>query len=81
MLPLIEQFAADQVPAIKQAVSQVQLAYVRAGGSQPPAETEAAAAPAAATPPTPPPAPEPDPIKPGQPGPAQRSGKLWVPGQ
>jgi hypothetical protein len=82
MLPLIEQFAADQVPAIKQAVSQLQLAYVRAGGSQPSAESDAdAAAPEAGVPPTPPQAPEPDPIKPGQPGPAQRSGKLWVPGQ
>jgi hypothetical protein len=82
MLPLIEQFAADQVPAIKQAVSQLQLAYVRAGGSQPSAESDAAAAaPEAGVPPTPPQAPEPDPIEPGQPGPAQRSGKLWVPGQ
>jgi|SRR5581483_7442312 len=35
MLPLIEQFAADQIPAIKQAISQLQLAYVRAGGTPP----------------------------------------------
>jgi hypothetical protein len=89
MIPLIEQFAADQVPAIKQAVSQLQLAYVRAGGTPPPGDAPAAAAtqgqPAAAAgapqAPGEPPAPEAEPTKPGEPGPAQRSGKLWVPGQ
>ena len=88
MLPLIEQFAADQIPAIKQAVSQLQLAYVRAGGSAP-SEQAAPAAPdtgtpaarPAAEPAAQPSAPAAEPITPGQPGPAQRSGKLWIPGQ
>ena len=35
MLPLIEQAAPDQVAAIRDAVSQLQLAYVRIGGQAP----------------------------------------------
>jgi hypothetical protein len=86
MIPLIEQFAGDQIPAIKQAVSQMQLAYVRAGGTAPAEATAAPSgtAPGAATPPPAGPSgteAEAEPIKPGEPGPAQRSGKLWVPGQ
>jgi hypothetical protein len=84
MIPLIEQFAGDQIPAIKQAVSQMQLAYVRAGGTAPAERTAAPSgtAPGAATPPPAGPSgteAEPEPIKPGEPGPAQRSGRLWVP--
>ncbi len=78
MLPLIEQTAPDQVAAIRDAVSQLQLAYVRIGGQAPGpgapesgAEESAGDAPAAQEPPP----------KPGEPGPAQRSGRLWIPGQ
>ena len=78
MLPLIEQAAPDQVAAIRDAVSQLQLAYVRIGGQAPGpgapesgAEESAGDAPAAQEPPP----------KPGEPGPAQRSGRLWIPGQ
>jgi hypothetical protein len=78
MMPVLEQAAPTQVAAVRDAISQLQLAYVRIGG-QPPApgasdsdaEQEGAG---------PPPAEEP-PQKPGEPGPAQRSGRLWVPGQ
>jgi len=81
MLPLLEQSAPDQIGAIRDAVSQLQMAYVRIGGQAPPATTSS----------TPesgsqdggggtPPAQEPPP-KPGEAGPAQRSGRLWVPGQ
>ncbi len=71
LMPQLEVIAPGEVGQIRNALSQLQLAFVRIGG-QPPAEGEAAPAPA-------PPAPEPPP--PGQPGPAQRSGRLWVPGQ
>jgi len=81
MLPLLERSAPDQIGAIRDAVSQLQMAYVRIGGQAPPATTSS----------TPesgsqdggggtPPAQEPPP-KPGEAGPAQRSGRLWVPGQ
>ncbi|HTT27871.1 MAG TPA: hypothetical protein VMG37_05645 [Solirubrobacteraceae bacterium] len=88
LMPVLEQAAPSQLAAIRDAVSQLQMAYVRIGG-QPPAGASAAAAPeaeapgadapgadapAADVPPEPPPAP-------GEPGPAQRSGRLWVPGQ
>ncbi|HTX12724.1 MAG TPA: hypothetical protein VME22_29170 [Solirubrobacteraceae bacterium] len=100
LLPVLEQAAPAQIGAIRDAVSQLQLAFVRIGGQAPEAETpESGAAPGsgggeAAGPgggsgpgpgggsgagPGPPP--EPEPPKPGEPGPAQRSGRLWVPGQ
>jgi len=103
LLPVLEQAAPAQVNAIREAVSQLQLAYVRIGGqpTEPSApETGAAEAGGAAAGSAPggaagsapggaagsapggtaPPAQEPPP-KPGEPGPAQRSGRLWVPGQ
>jgi hypothetical protein len=102
LLPLIEQSAPPQASAIRDALSQLQLAYLRLDGG-----AEAGPAPAGpaagragtdtpgATPPQPDPAgsvgepdpdpsappSEPDPATPGEPGPAQRSGRLWVPGQ
>jgi hypothetical protein len=96
-LPLIEQSSPQQVGPIRDALSQLQLAYVRIGG-QPPAEAAAgesgAAGPraagaaaagsgsgASAPPPPSEPPPTPPQPKPGEPGPAQRSGRLWVPGQ
>ncbi len=78
MLPLVEQAAPDQVAAIRDAVSQLQLAYVRIGGQAPsPSGPESGAAESAGDAPA---AQEPPP-KPGEPGPAQRSGRLWIPGQ
>jgi hypothetical protein len=87
-LPLLEETAPEQAQAIRQALSQLQLAYVQLGGGPAPE-------PAAGEAPAPPPSPKPgaaeppataappadDPAKPGDPGPAQRSGRLWVPGQ
>jgi hypothetical protein len=69
-LPLLERIAPEQVRPIRDALSQLQLAFVRIGGAQ--GAPEPGAEPAAA---------EPDPAKPGEPGPAQRTGKLWIPGQ
>jgi hypothetical protein len=85
-LPLLESIAPDQVPQIRDAVSQLQLAFVRIGGqpSPTPGAPEGEAAPAtetAAPASREQPAADEEPIKPGEPGPAQRSGRLWVPGQ
>ncbi|HYB27874.1 MAG TPA: hypothetical protein VEF89_14750 [Solirubrobacteraceae bacterium] len=88
LLPVLEQAAPAQVAAIRDAVSQLQLAFVRIGGQEPASETAGApggeGAPAQAPPTRAAPAQtprEPEPPKPGEPGPAQRSGRLWVPGQ
>ena len=96
LLPVLEQAAPSQIAAIRDAVSQLQMAYVRIGGQAPaPGAPEAPAGSEPAGPGTPPPhtqesppptqeSPPPEeepPAKPGEPGPAQRSGRLWVPGQ
>jgi hypothetical protein len=87
LVPLIEQFAPQQADPIRDALSQLQLAFVRLGGAAeqapaPPPATKPAAAAAGAAPATAPATePEPEPTKPGEAGPAQRSGRLWVPGQ
>jgi len=84
LMPVLEQAAPSQISAIRDAVSQLQMAYVKIGG-QPPSAPESGAREGAAGAEAPPggsepPAQEPAP-KPGEPGPAQRSGRLWVPGQ
>jgi hypothetical protein len=70
LLPLVEQtLGAEQARPIRDALSQLQMAYVRAvdaGGSDASAR---------------PPAPEQQQPEGESPGPAQRSGRLWVPGQ
>jgi hypothetical protein len=118
LLPLLERSAPTQAGQIRDALSQLQLAFVRLGGSpgaqgeqpsgaaEPGAAEPGAAEPGAAGPegPAAPAAagagpapgaagtgPAPGPQGPGQPpgeepkpgegGPAQRSGRLWVPGQ
>ena len=84
MLPLLEQSAPDQVAAIRDAVSQLQMAYVRIGGGQaPPGDAPPSAAPESgeAAPAGAEAAPQEPAPQPGEPGPAQRSGRLWVPGQ
>jgi hypothetical protein len=87
LLPLIEQFAPQQADPVRDALSQLQLAFVRLGGAAEPAPQPSPAGPgpgAAAPPPSrPEPEPEPpaEPPKPGEAGPAQRSGRLWIPGQ
>jgi hypothetical protein len=96
LLPLLEQSAAPQAGQIRDALSQLQLAYVRLGGTaggpaQPPAaDSVAPAGPQPAQPgpqapaqpgPQAPAQPGADPTKPEEGGPAQRSGRLWIPGQ
>ena len=89
LLPIVEQAAPQQAAPIRDALSQLQLAYVRMGepsteaadaGAPPPgagAASEQQPQAAEATPS----APDQPPSEPGEPGPAQRSGRLWVPGQ
>jgi len=69
LLPLVADQLGPDANAIREALSQLQLAYTRIAGEGAPAPTAEGAAPAE------PPAP-----KPGEPGPAQSSGRLWVPG-
>jgi hypothetical protein len=88
VMPRIEQSAPAQAGPIRDALSQLQLAYVRIGGGSP-ADAPAPSGPGAASEPQPPQPPQPappappasEPAKPGEPGPAQKSGRLWVPGQ
>ena len=65
IMPLLEPRHARELAAVKDALSRLQMAYVQLSGGTPPA----AEAPAEEAP------------KPGEPGPAQKSGRLWVPGQ
>jgi hypothetical protein len=77
LLPQIETVAPEQVEPIRQALSQLQMAFVQGSGAAPVGaggETPGAASGAPAEPEQP----EPDP---GGPGPAQSSGRLWIPGQ
>ena len=84
LTPLIEQILPEQAGPIRDAVSQLQLAFVKIGGRVPAGATPAGdpgvpgdpvVTPAAAA------VPDPEPPTPGDPGPAQRSGRLWIPGQ
>jgi hypothetical protein len=98
LMPIIEQTSPEQATPIREALSQLQLAFVRLGGAPAPAgaaEGEPGGSspggsptgggpPAGGSPPEPGKPAEPDqpaPPAPGEPGPAQRSGRLWVPGQ
>jgi hypothetical protein len=105
-LPVLEQTAPQQISPIREALSQLQLAFVKIGGApgqeggEPPSEGgpggptggsggsgsgpggpgagpggpgAGSGGPGEQAPPPP--------SKPGEPGPAQRSGRLWVPGQ
>ena len=72
VMPLIEEIAPEQVGPIRQALSQLQLAFVQSGGQKPEQGT---------TVPEPAQADSSEPARPGEPGPAQRSGRLWIPGQ
>ena len=67
LMPIVEPLLGKDAGQIREALSQLQLAYARiAGGQAPPSE---------------PPAETPEEPKPDEPGPAQSSGRLWVPGQ
>lgn len=84
LMPQLEQIAPQQVAPIRDALSQLQMAFVQSqGGGQPEGAADTSAGPAGPAHPQPP-APEPgseEAPQPGEPGPAQKSGRLWVPGQ
>ena len=63
LLPLVEPEHGEALGPVRDALSQLQMAYVQQSGGppQPPAEET--------------------PSAPDEPGPAQKSGRLWVPGQ
>jgi hypothetical protein len=72
LLPVLEPRHADKLGPVKDALSRLQMFYAQAAGQAPPA------APPAEEPQQPE---EPPPPQTGEAGPAQRSGRLWVPGQ
>jgi len=93
LTPLLEQAAPNEARAIREGLSQLQLAFVRLDGA---AEFQAPAGGQGSPPPggqgspppggqgSPPPGgqePPAEPVTPGEPGPAERSGRLWVPGR
>jgi hypothetical protein len=72
LLPVVEPLLGPDAGQIREALSQLQLAYARISGQGGPAAEPAEAPPSAEQPSKP---------DPEQPGPAQSSGRLWVPGQ
>jgi hypothetical protein len=76
LLPLLEQRHAEQLGPVRDTLARLQVIYAQqAGTAAPPAEGPGTEPPGAGEPPA---------AGPGGdqgPGPAQRSGRLWVPGQ
>jgi hypothetical protein len=70
LLPIVEPEHGEALAPVRDALSRLQMAYVQKSGGQPAAEQPADEEPAAEEKPTP-----------DAPGPAQQSGRLWVPGQ
>jgi hypothetical protein len=77
LMPMLESGLGPESRQLRDALSSLQMAYARGAGEAPQGAAEQAAEPGAEEPP----AAEPDAPKPGEAGPAQRSGRLWVPGQ
>lgn len=74
LLPLVEEALGPDARQLRDALSQLQLVYAQEAASSPPAQPS----PPGPQPPRPP-GPGETPAEGG--GPAQRSGRLWVPGQ
>ena len=70
MLPQVEPVLGPDAPKIRDALSQLQMAYAQQAGEGAGPAPEGGGEP-----------PKQEPEQPGGPGPAQSSGKLWVPGQ
>ena len=68
LLPIVEPEHGEALGPVRDALSRLQMAYVQKSGGQPQPTPE-------------PEAPAEPQQKPGEPGPAQQSGRLWVPGQ
>jgi len=82
LLPILERTRPNELRPLRDALSQLQMAYAREAGTSTPADQTGAqgaqAPPAAGPKPDGSPAAEP---KPQGPGPAESSGRLWVPGR
>ena len=72
LLPILERTRPNELRPLRDALSQLQMAYAREASTSTPADQTGAQGDQA------PPAAEP---KPDVPGPAQSSGRLWVPGR
>jgi hypothetical protein len=73
LIPLLEQRHAEQLGPVRDTLARLQVIYAQqAGGAAAAAPGAPGQAPGAA---------QPDTEAPEGPGPAQRSGRLWVPGQ
>jgi hypothetical protein len=94
LMPIVEPVAPEQAGAIRDALSQLQLAFVRIGGQEPghpggkssaggdeSAPDPGESGPGGSAPSSPASGGPASRAKPEEPGPAQRSGRLWVPGQ
>ncbi len=85
LLPVLERTQPTEMRPLRDALSQLQMAYARAAGASAPAAQTAAQTPAGATEETGAAGAKQGSAgqaqKPGEPGPAQSSGRLWVPGQ
>jgi hypothetical protein len=89
LMPILERCSASEVGPLRDALSQLQMAYAREAPRPAPGQTPAGEAPAAPGAGTgsasgAPPGPAPGAPQPGQsrrPGPAESSGRLWVPGR
>lgn len=69
LLPLLETRHAEQLGPVRDTLARLQMVYAQqSGGAAPEGGPQESDAPA-------------DPEQPGGPGPAQSSGRLWVPGQ
>jgi hypothetical protein len=74
LLPLLEERHGDQLGQVRQTLSQLQMIYAQqAGGAAPAAAPEGGEPPEGGQ--------EGEEPKPDGPGPAQSSGRLWIPGQ
>ena len=73
LLPLLEPRHGAQLGPVRDTLARLQMVYAQAAGTAAPAAT-------ATPPPGAPPQPDDAPAK-EEPGPAQRSGRLWIPGQ
>jgi hypothetical protein len=76
LLPILERREPESLRSLRDALSQLQMAYAREAGASAPANPPGAQAPPAAKPEAPAAG-----EKPAGPGPAQSSGRLWVPGR
>ena len=72
LLPVVEPRHGEQLAPVRDALSRLQMAYVQQSGGRTEPQQE---------PPPPQQPPQPQQPQPGQAGPAQKSGRLWVPGQ